>query len=233
MEDAVTVREEVHQVREVLEGAFSPEVATLMLFRALSANGAIPADRDETLALCRGSLLDVIGARTTPEVARTMLDRFERVLLKGDRSGTDVPLDVDLDPDATSLGMDMPAVWREAIVGIVVGAGPRFAEQLVAALGDERLRVSSTHDRASLDRALEACAPRLVVVDATEPPDIPADQLAATLERLPTDAPVVIWGAERDYADELFDADLDLVGVDQAEGIGPLLELVLQTPSLL
>ena len=48
-----TVREEVHIVREVLEGAFSPQLATQVMFEALQQSGAVPGSTEEVLHFCR------------------------------------------------------------------------------------------------------------------------------------------------------------------------------------
>ena len=55
-----TVREEVHIVREVLEGAFSPQLATQVMFEALQQSGAVPGSTEEVLHFCRTGLASVV-----------------------------------------------------------------------------------------------------------------------------------------------------------------------------
>jgi hypothetical protein len=217
-------------VREVLEGAFAPEIATMMMFQALREHGRVPQSRDEVLELCRGTLLEVIGARAGLTVARTILDRFEQVLLAGDLTGTDIPIDVDMDPDP-SITMVMPTVWREPVSCVVVSGQRLFADQLYACLGAARVKAHTASDDSTLRKSMFSHQPLFVIVDATEPPDIERATLVAALRRLPDSVQTVVWGAERSYADGFLEvcraSGVDAVGVDQAEGIGPLLDIVL------
>ncbi len=230
MEQAASVTNDVHMVREVLEGAFAPEVATLLMFQALREHGSVPTSKEEVLQMCNTTLVEVIGARGGPEVARALLDRLEQVLLKGDRSGTDIPIDVDMDPDP-SITMVMPTVWREPVATIVVSGQRLFADQLYACLGAARVKAHTAHDENQLNKAIFSHAPFFVIIDATDPPHFDKANLVSALRRLPDSVQTVVWGAEHEYADGFLEvcraSGIDAVGVDQAEGIGPLLDIIL------
>lgn len=230
MQQAASVTNEVHMVREVLEGAFAPEVATLLMFQALREHGSVPKSTDEVMHMCNTTLAEVIGARGGPEVARALLDRLEQVLLQGDRTGTDIPIDVDMDPEP-SITMVMPTVWREPVSTIVISGQRLFADQLYACLGAARVKAHTAHDESALNKAIFSHAPLFVIIDATDPPDFDKATLVSALRRLPDSVQTVVWGAERGYADGFLEvcraSGIDAVGVDQAEGIGPLLDIIL------
>ena len=89
------IQQEVHVVREVLEGALPPELATVMIFRALREVDELPRDTPSVLALCRGPLAEALTAKVGVDVTEEVLARIEQVLVRGDRTGTEVPLEID------------------------------------------------------------------------------------------------------------------------------------------
>ncbi|MAQ16494.1 MAG: hypothetical protein CMN30_17085 [Sandaracinus sp.] len=229
MEHLAAVRDEVHVVREVLEGAFAPEVATTLMFRALRDHGAVPASREDVLELCRTTLVQVVADRAGPEVARMVLGRMEQVLLRNDRTGTDIPIEVDLDD--SSITLVMPTVWRTPVSTVVVSAHRLFADQLYGCLGEARVLAITASEEKALQKVIFSHEPLFVIVDATDPPEVDRASLVTALQRLPDSVQAVVWGAEHDYADGFLEVcharGVEAVGVDQAEGIGPLLDLIL------
>ena len=224
-----TVREEVHIVREVLEGAFSPQLATQVMFEALQQSGAVPGSTEEVLHFCRTGLASVVEEMVGADVREIVLQRLEQVLVKGDRTGTDIPIEVDLDDD--SVTMVMPTVWRQPVSVLVLAGTPHFATQLHAALGDGRVHVTTVDGEEDTRRAVFSSAPLIVMVDATAPPSIDRGTIATTLRSLPDNVLPVVWGRETEYGDGLEQA-LQAAGVTATislrygHGIGPLLDLV-------
>ena len=128
----------------------------MLMFQALREHGSVPQSKEEVLQMCHTTLAEVIGARGGPEVARALLDRLEQVLLQGDRSGTDIPIDVDMDPEP-SITMVMPTVWREPVSTVIVSGQRLFADQLYGCLGAARVKAHT-----SFPRPVESGLTRLV-----------------------------------------------------------------------
>jgi len=228
-----SVREEVHVVREVLEGALPPEVATAAMFAALARwEGGVPATREDVLDLCRGPLQEILLRRVGEVVTGELLARLDRVLVHGDRTGTDIPLDIDVELDGEpSITMTMPIVWREPVSVLVVSGRSTFAARLEASLGASRIHTTLASDVHDIRRATFAEAPLLALVDCVAPAPLAAQELAAALKDLPDQVLVVIWGEDQAFGAEVV-PQLDAQGVNsvrlsRGEGIGPLLDLIL------
>ena len=219
------IQQEVHVVREVLEGALPPELATVMIFRALREVDELPRDTPSVLALCRGPLAEALTAKVGVDVT-------EEVLVRGDRTGTEVPLeiDVDLDDDVNVTAM-MPIVFAAPVSVLVVSSKFRFAERLVASLGDERVYVTSAMDERELRKSVFTVQPLLVVVDGTAAPAMDDELLAKCMKELPDNALRVVWGDDTTYGRSVLEmlrsTGTHCVGIDEVDGIAPLLDLVL------
>ena len=217
-------------MREVLEAALAPELATSLMFQALKGVPRLPKDRDSVIALCRGPLTVALRGRVGDDVAAEVLARIERVLMKGDRTGTDIPIEIDLDDDVDSTMM-MPVAFRAPVSVVVVSSKFRFAERLVASLGDERVYVTAAMDARELRKNVFAAQPLLVVVDATAAPAADDEDITLCLKGLPDRALGVVWGADTDYGKTMLAllqaTGSGAVGISQDDGIEPLLDLVL------
>lgn len=231
-----TLRQEVHLVREVLEGALPPEVATAAMFAALhNWKEGMPRDAADVLELCRGPLSEILIKRVGEETKEEVIRRLEQVLLSGDRTGTDIPLDVDIDLEGMegepSITMIMPIVWREPVSVLVVSAKDTFAARLEASLGATRVHASTIGDAGGLRRAMFSESPLLVLVDATNPSVRDPAELGVAICDLPDNVLCVIWDRASDYGHALevvLDAtSVEPVGLRKDEGISPLLDLVL------
>ncbi len=226
------IQPEVHVVREVLEGALPPDIATALMFRALKDLNELPSDRDSVLALCRGPLAAALKLKVGDHIAEEVLNRIEQVLVRGDRRGTEVPLEIEVDMeedvDATAM---MPIVWSAPVSVLVVSSKFRFAERLVASLGDDRVYVTAAMEERELRKSVFTAQPLLVVVDCTAAPAINDEVVALCMRDLPDSALGVVWGDTTEYGKSLLGmlqrTGAKCVGIDEDEGIGPLLDLVL------
>ena len=219
-------------MREVLEGALAPEVATAAMFAALQRHGRVPDSSASVLELCRGPLSEVLDSKVGSALRDQVIKRLEQVLVDGDMTGTDVPLDVDVEFEGEpSITMTMPIVWREPVSVVIVASEPTFAARLEASLGAARVHAVWVRDEATLRRAMFSESPLLLLVDATAPPELDEASLAVTLRSLPDSVLTVVWGNDAVYGERLLPA-LDSTGVEavdlsRMEGIGPLLDLIL------
>lgn len=218
-------------MREVLEGAFSPELATQLMFEALQAVGSVPRSQQEVLAFCHGPLAQIVEDLVGGEARGVVLARLDQVLVRGDVTGTDIPIDVDIDAEP-SLTMVMPTVWREPVSVLSVSSTGDFAERLHVALGASRVNVVTVDGEAEVRKAVFQRSPLLVVVDATAPPAMERGSIAAVFRGLPDNVLPVVWGAETEYGDGLANA-MQVAGVANAislrfgEGIPAFMDLVL------
>ena len=113
----------------------------------------------------------------------------------------------------------------------VPGIGPITANALVASLGDDRVYVSSAMSERELRKSVFTVQPLLVVVDGTAAPAMGDEILAQCMKDLPDNALGVVWGDDTPYGRPLLkmlqSTGTTCVGIDEGEGIGPLLDLVL------
>jgi len=228
-----SVREEVHVVREVLEGALPPEVATAAMFAALSRwEGGVPSSRQDVLDLCHGPLKEILLRRVGDLVTDELLNRLDRVLVHGDRTGTDIPLDIDIELDGEpSITITMPIVWREPVSVLIISGRSTFSARLEASLGAARLHTTLATSVHEIRRATFSEAPLLALVDCVSPPDVSEAELASALKDLPDQVLVVIWGEDEPcgeaLAPHLLACNVESVTLARSEGIGPLLDLIL------
>jgi len=228
-----SVREEVHVVREVLEGALPPEVATAAMFAALSRwQGGVPSNLQDVLDLCHGPLREILERRVGDVVTGELMKRLDRVLVNGDRTGTDIPLDIDVELDGEpSITITMPIVWREPVSVLIISGRSTFSARLEASLGAARLHTTLATTVHEIRRTTFSEAPLLALVDCVSPPEISQADLASALKDLPDQVLVVIWGEDQSFgealAPHLLASDVESVALSRHEGIGPLLDLIL------
>lgn len=263
---AARVQDEVHVVREVLEGALPPQVATALMFTALRSLPSVPESRDAVLRMCRGPLSEALDKRVGDAARQVVVQRIEQVLSTGSRQGTEVPLefdedgmlqldvevdldveldgligvDIDTDTDASRRNRDsddgaatlaVPVTFRVPVPVLVVSKTFRFAEQLVASLGDERVYVTAAMSEKELRKSAFTAQPILVVVDGAGKPTMEDDALALALRDLPDSALAVLWGSDTEYGARLSTtikaSGAKSVLLRTEDGLGPLLDLVL------
>lgn len=237
------MRAEVQLVREVLEGALSPAVATAVLFEALDRwDRGIPADAREVLELVRGPLASALERKLDPDAATQLVATLEARLAQSlpppDESSFEVEVEIEIEDDLVSPFVDaddeltsttqMAAVSHPVSVLVVSGA-PEFGLRLRATLGDERVHTLTVEDEAALRHATFSANPQLVVVDATAPPRITSGELATALRSLPDATLPVLWGLDTPYGQETRTRGgaARTLFLDREEGIEPLLDLIL------
>ena len=132
---------------------------------ALRDVSSLPQDRDGVIAMCRGPLATALRAKVGEDLTHEVLKRISQVLVTGNRAGTEIPIDLDLEEDDVESTMMMPVVWHAPVSVVVVSSKLRFAERLVASLGDERVYVSSAKDERELRKLVFSAQPLLVVVN--------------------------------------------------------------------
>ncbi len=219
-------------MREVLEGAVAPELATQIMFEALDVVGRVPSSSEEVMSFCRGPLRSGVASRLGDDIAAIILERLEQVLTTGDRTGTDIPIDIDFDDAEPSVTAVMTTVWRQPVSVLVLASTKDFAERLFAALGATRVTVRTVATEAEIQKGIFSAAPLLVLVDATAPPNLARGVVATSFRALPDNALPVVWGRETEYGEGLAVA-LEAAGIGTSnslrfsDGIGPLLDLVL------
>lgn len=223
---AVSLRAEVQIVREILEGALAPSLATAVLFDALDRWGrAIPVDSGEVLELVHGPLGAILAERLGPSERDALVRAIEERLAT---PGAELELEIDLEETEETRTTQMAAVPHPVSV-LVASAAEGFAKRLLTAIGEERVYPHTVGDEASMRHATFSVSPLVAVVDASAPPDIRAPALAAALRGLPDRTLAMVWGEDTPYGRELR-ARLDgsrVLFLARAEGIEPLLDVVL------
>jgi hypothetical protein len=217
-------------VREVLEGVVSPTVATALLFEALESSGqAPPGSVEEMRSFAKGPLNEAVRRRIRDSDASEIRERVDVLLARALDVGS-LELDVDVDGEDGAATAQMTVV-RDPVPVVVLSARPAFAERLVACLGDDRVETIAVSDEAALSKAVFAHSALVVVLDGVAPAPVDGAALAAALRRLPNGATTILWASETE-AGAALRAELDRAGapvvtLGRADGIEPLLDLVL------
>ncbi len=224
---AVSLRAEVQLVREALEGALAPSVATRVLFDALDRSGrGVPSSAEEVLELVRGPLAEILEHRLGIDAAEEIVRSIEA---RVGALAAELEVDVELEEEDESRTSQMAAVPYPVSV-VVVSTSDELAARLLAAVGEVRVHPHTASDEQSFRHATFSVTPLLAIVDCAAPA-IGARELTAALRGLPDRTLAVVWGEETSYGRELR-ARLESAGaralfLDRAEGNGPLLDLVL------
>ncbi len=217
---------EVQWVREVLEGAMAPQMATAVLFEALERSG-VPEELDVLLAMVRGPLSELLDARLGPAHREAIVETIERRLGAGELE-LDVELADELEDESRTAQMD--AVPHPVAV-LVASADEAFAGRLLACLGDDRVYPHTVGDEAAFRHAAFSMSPLVAVIDAANPAAVPVAVLAAAVRALPDRTLPVVWDAGSDYARQLRakleGSERTTLFLDRSEGVEPLLDLVL------
>ena len=250
------MKAEVQLVREVLEGALAPAVATSVLFEALDRwDRGIPADAGEVLELVRGPLALALARKLDEDGASQLVAILEARLVQSapppsssdaaSDSDFEVDVEIDLEEDLVSPFVDaedeltsttqMAAVSHPVSV-LVVSGELQFGLLLKATLGEDRVHTLTVKDDAALRHATFSANPQLVVVDATAPPNMRSDELAAALTRLPDATLPVLWALDTPFGRETRSqiqgghpqsGGMRTLFLEREEGIEPLLDLIL------
>ncbi len=224
----VSLRAEVQLVRECLEGALAPSLATAVLFDALDRWGrGIPSDSDEVLELVRGPLRSILSDRLGPDGSEALADSIEQRLTTLAGSG-ELELEIDLEETEDTRTTQMAAVPHPVAV-LVASSDDSFAKRLLTAIGEDRVYPLTVGDEPAFRHAMFSASPLIAVTDASAPPAIAAPQLATALRGLPDRTLPVVWAADTELGREL-GARLGrerVLFLDRREGIEPLLDIVL------
>ncbi len=218
------LRAEVQWVRECLEGALAPAVATGVLFDALDRFGAVPADSEQVLAMVRGPLRELVGDRLGAD-GDALLEDIEAHLVE--LTG-ELEVEIDLDDADEAFTKQMASVPHPVVV-LVVSAERSFADRLLAAIGDERVYPHTVSDEAAFRHAMFSMSPLIAVLDSVRPPEATPSTLAAALRGLPDQTLPVVWAADAELGQDLHGrlGHERVLFFDRREGIEPLLDLVL------
>ena len=221
---------EVHRIRSVLETVLAPEIATSVMFAALSRYGSdVPAAHDDVTTFVRGALKDELERRFGGEKLELLRSKLEHVLGTSAADALpDIDIDVDEDPSVT---MPVRIAFKQPVGVLVIAGDTAFADRLTASLGSARVNATAVHDVAELRRATFSKMPLLVFVDASSPPTDDAPTLARAIRDMPANVTVVLWGTDLTYGRELDRAlegtDAEPVRVRGEDGFAPMLDLIL------
>lgn len=128
----------------------------------------------------------------------------------------------------------IPIPRTRSVPVLVIAQSDATANRLSVLLGDDRAKVEHAHDKLTVVAGL-AEHPLVVVIDATDPTAMTAEQLLSFVDRGLPHAFWVCWGAGRDLGIELAPGLRRLkqpaLVLDDADGLGPILDVVLSRRS--
>lgn len=222
-------------LREAMTGFLVPELVSRTIFEALGEyGGSVPQRGEDLKTFVEGPLARALILRVDERTQRAVVASLRPILTDIIRSELPPPSAAALAaaPSALPEHDDLPTAPRLTTSQpyvLLVASNRAMEQRLRLAVGPE-LGASTARTVVDVQAGLIARSPRLVLVDATDPPPLTHDVLARAILRNRLDALVVVWGATRPFARALLAALTDTeplpIGLHEAEGVEPLLDLV-------
>ncbi len=224
-------------LREAMEGLLVPDLVARAIFDALGEYGGnLPQRGKDLKTFVEGPLSRTLMRRVDEATRLAILERLRPIVEAIIQSEIPPPAAVVprvAIPAAPSSGFDQLPTERRLTQShpyvLIVAGGRSMQVRLRLAVGAS-LEVSTVRNAVELHAAILARSPRLLLVDAADPADIAARELARALSRACVDSLVVVWGSTRpvgaDVLSRLSDAAPPAIGLEEAEGVEPLLDVV-------
>jgi hypothetical protein len=223
------------KIREALEIELLSRDAPRVLFEALARYGTrVPQGEAEVALFASGPLTEAIAARAEPERARRALRRIEELLsVASAPTSTRERLDPTerrpSTPPTDAAATSRVPVFREAVPVLVVSRTSLLASRIRAALGGGRVEASAESTLAGVAAVVERGG-SVVIVDAMDPPDETADDVADVLVASDHVATIAVWGVERPYGRRVVErcerAQRTSAGMRASEGFDSILDLI-------
>lgn len=216
-------------VREALEQELAREDATYVLASALGAWGPrVPVDVDEVRDFLGGPLASALGARLPASRALRVVRSLDALLDNAELT-TAAHTIVDESPErGDSPTQETPVAIGEPVPVLVVAGGRGLTLRLAAQLRDAAL-LEQRGDEAEITRVL-ARLPLVVLVDASDVPELSPERLLALVESRAPGALVVLYGQELPYGRHLLEAAMrrgrELSAITTAEGVEAVRDLI-------
>jgi hypothetical protein len=213
-----------------LSEVFSDTTTAAVLLEAFDVHGEpLGEEVEPVLTFVRGPLSRSIASRLSKESAAALLAKIQRTL-----AGATKPPPPPVRRPRPPPMFDHPTHRVDRTTGparvIVLSKSEGLSDRLKAALGGHRIAVAWTEDSPTVSALAQGLNAKFVLVDATDPPEIDPELLAAVLADLPPELLCVVWSRGELYARRLLDAAgrraIKLVPLDRAEGVEPLFDLL-------
>jgi hypothetical protein len=212
------------RVRTELERVLPAGEAARAMLSALAAWGPRPPQGAEVDAFVGGPLrtaLERLFSRDRSAVVFTSL----QAALSGQ---VDRPTPVvEIDDRITGR---IPLARNRPVPVLVVARTSALADRLQVIAKGERAAVSAYGTLAAIERAVTT-VPLVIVLDASDPPDLPAEVVVSTLARGPAHAHWIVWGAARAHGQELAMlaelAGRTTIALREDEGIATVVDVIL------
>ena len=216
------------RVRMELERAISANDAARAMLSALAAWGPRqPATAEEVTAFVDGPVRAALERLYSRDRAGVLVDAV-RAELGAREAAADRPTPVhELDNRITGR---IPLARQRPVPVLVVARTDTLAHRLQVLASTERATVAAHGDRVAIERALVGI-PLVVVLDASDPPDVPAEALVAVLARAPQHVQWIVWGTGRTHGKELAMlaelAGRSIIALREQDGLGPMVDVIL------
>lgn len=184
-------------------------------------------DHADQLAFVDGPLAGSISRTLPPPAALKALRTIgSAVALSSAKSDRSTPVYA-VDDRITG---QIPALMGNRVSVLVIAQSDATANRLSVLLGEDRARVEHATDKLTVVAGL-AEHPLVIVIDATDPTALSADQLLSFVDRALPHAFWVVWGEGRELATAL-EGRLRRLStpsllLSERDGLGPILDVVL------
>jgi hypothetical protein len=218
-------------LREAMEGILLPERVSQTIFEALGeGGGAIPERGVDLASFVQGPLTRALARRLDEDAMRVVLERLQAIITSvvssehNEKRIAAARRTRSPDDDLTT----RPRLRESSAYVLVIAAHDWLERRLKLSLG-EGLGASTAKGMVDVHAGILARSPRLVVIDATDPVDMRAQDVARALARTTWDSLTVVWGRDETFGRDLLRAVADAtpapMGLDLRDGVEPLLDL--------
>lgn len=235
---------EIRLIRQALEGAIASPLVSPVLFDALDLFGKeLPETLEDLVLLVEGPLRQALASRVGETNASRISNEISGMLAgrrdpQPPRSDEPFPPVSSLPPADEASGThrrereatrSLP-VLRQPVTVMVISSGTSLVRRLQAALGPERVYAWPAHHLQEIAHTFSAGEPAMALVDASDFPMVPPQDLARGLVDAPRTAVCALWAVDMPYGKKLSAAavslNVQLATISRSDGVEPLLDLI-------
>ncbi len=217
------------RVRVELERAVPADEAARAMLSAISAWGPrSPATDAELATFLDGPLRAALERLYARARAVELVEGLRRGLAVGEPLGADRPTPVhELDTRITGR---IPLARLRPVPVLVVARTEALAHRLQVIAQSDRATIGAHAALPAIERAV-AAVPLVVVLDAVDRSELPAEVIVSALGRTPQHVQWIVWGHGRAYGRELaMLAELtgrSIISLREEDGVGPMVDVIL------
>lgn len=212
------------QIRSELERLIPPADAARAMLSALAAWGPAPPGGAEVHAFVDGPLRQALAKILTPERSTMLVGSLRGELGRISERPTPVH---EINDRITGR---LPLARNRPVPVLVIAKSSALSDRLQILARTERATITPYGNLPAIERAVSA-TPLVVIIDATDIPDLPAEVVVGALQRTPKHVQWIVWGSMRAHGREVSMlaelAERTAICLREEEGIGAMVDVIL------